>query len=187
MKQSGLWNSLGTHDSLVKWWLCISSSGQAMKFDFLSQIWSWRSRSITFQNSRDLNQCTLHIWSKFGDPSLNRWRGIVRTNSKWGKFWLWSYIWPSMVKVSPHLKKNKNKKTKQKKTHKKTNNRDLNHGLLQLWSKFGDPSLNGWWVIARTSTWLLHTQTGGRTHRQTDRQTQATTIPEGQNWPRVKN
>ena len=63
------------------------------------------------------------------------------------------------------------------------NNRDLNQGLLHLWSKFGDPSLNGWWVTARTSKWLPHTRTDGRTHRQT----QATTIPEGQNWPRVKS
>ena len=62
------------------------------------------------------------------------------------------------------------------------NNSDINQGLLHLWSKFGDPSLNGWWVIARTSKWLPHTRTDGRTHRQT----QATTIPEGQNWPRVK-
>ena len=29
MKQSGLWSSLGTHDSVVViWWLCISSSGE---------------------------------------------------------------------------------------------------------------------------------------------------------------
>ena len=62
------------------------------------------------------------------------------------------------------------------------NNRNLNQGLLHLWSKFGDPSLNGWWVIARTSKRLPHTRTDGRTHRHT----QATTIPEGQNWPRVK-
>ena len=52
--------------------------------------------------------------------------------------------------------------------------------VLHLWSKFGDPSLNGWWAIARTSTWLMHTQTDTQTDRQ------ATTIPEGQNWPRVK-
>ena len=44
-------------------------------------------------------------------------------------------------------------------------------------SKFGDLSLNGWWVIARTN--LV-------TDGQTDGQTQATTIPEGQYWPRVK-
>ena len=30
-------------------------------------------------------------------------------------------------------------------------NRDLNQGLLHLCSKFGDPSLNGSRVIARTS------------------------------------
>ena len=40
--------------------------------------------------------------------------------------------------------------------------------------KFGDPSLNGSWVNARTSKWLIHT----RTHIQM----QATTVPEGQNW-----
>ena len=55
---------------------------------------------------------------------------------------------------------------------------DLDQGLLHIWSKFGDPSLNGWWVIMRTSPWLMH----GQTHRQT----QATTIPKGQNWPRLK-
>ena len=44
------------------------------------------------------------------------------------------------------------------------NNRDLKQGLLHLWSKFGDPSLNGWWVISRTSSWLTH----GRTDTQTD-------------------
>ena len=28
------------------------------------------------------------------------------------------------------------------------NHRDLDQGILQLWFKFGDPSLKGWWVIA---------------------------------------
>ena len=68
MKQSGLWSNLDTHGSLVvTWWLCISSGGEARKFDFLSQIWPWRSRSIATQNNRDLNQCILHLWSKFGE------------------------------------------------------------------------------------------------------------------------
>ena len=49
------------------------------------------------------------------------------------------------------------------------NNRDLNQGVLHLWFRFGDPSLNGSRVITRTSKWL--------THRLTDTQTQATTIP----------
>ena len=87
---------------------------------------------------------------------------MVRRSSKLGKFWLWSWIWPWQSRsIAPQ------------------NNRDLNQGLLHLWSKFGDPSLNGSQVIARTSKWLTHTHT--RTHTQT----QAMTIPEGQNWPRV--
>ena len=43
------------------------------------------------------------------------------------------------------------------------NNRDLNQGLLHLWSTFGDPSLKGWWVIARTNL-----VTDGRTDGRTD-------------------
>ena len=48
------------------------------------------------------------------------------------------------------------------------NNRDLNQGLLHIWSKLCDLYLSGWWVIARTSKCLPHTRTDGRTHRQTD-------------------
>ena len=40
------------------------------------------------------------------------------------------------------------------------NNSDLNQGLLH--SKFGDPSLNGWWVIARTNL-VTDGLTDGRT------------------------
>ena len=50
-------------------------------------------------------------------------------------------------------------------------NRDLNQCILHIWSKFGDFSLNGWWVIARTSRWLPHTWRDGRTHK-TDRHRQ---------------
>ena len=74
MKQSGPWSSLGTQGPLVvMWWLCISNSGKAWKYDFLSQIWPWRPRSIALQNNRDLNQGILHFWSKFVNPSLNGW------------------------------------------------------------------------------------------------------------------
>ena len=38
----------------------------------------------------------------------------------------------------------------------------------------------------RADKQVLTAHTGGRTDGHTDRQTQATTIPEGQNWPRVK-
>ena len=56
----------------------------------------------------------------------------------------------------------------QKKKNNKKNNRDLNQGLSHLWSKFGDPSLNGWWVITRTSWGLTHTH--GHTHIRRQRQ-----------------
>ena len=36
---------------------------------------------------------------------------------------------------------------------------------LHLWSKFGDPSLNGWWVIAQTNL-VTDRLTDGRTQRQ---------------------
>ena len=47
------------------------------------------------------------------------------------------------------------------------NNTDLNQGLYHLWSKFGDPSLNGWGVITQTSWgWCTHTDTHTNRHRQ---------------------
>ena len=105
----------------------------------------------------------MHFWPKFGNTDFNWWWLYARTSSKWGKFWLLSSIWPwSSRSIVPQ------------------NNRDFNQGLFHLWSKFGDSSLNGWWVIARTSWWLTDRHTHTHTH------TQATTIPEGQNWPRVK-
>ena len=72
MKHSGQWSSLGTHGSqVVIWWLCISSSGDTRKFDFLSQILPRWSQSIATENNRNLKQAILHLWSKFGDPSMN--------------------------------------------------------------------------------------------------------------------
>ena len=58
------------------------------KFDSLSQISHWRSiappsppkkqkkqknKQKNPKNDRDLNQCVLHLWSKFSDISLNGW------------------------------------------------------------------------------------------------------------------
>ena len=92
----------------------------------------------------------MHYWSKFGDSNLNKWKVIVRTSSKWGKIRLSSYIWPWRSKsITPK------------------NYRHLNQGVLRLSSKFSDSSVNGWWVIVRTSKWLIHT------HRHTDKHTDA--------------
>ena len=149
MKQSGLRSSLGTHGSLVViWCLCISSSGEARKFDFLSQIWPWRSRSIAPQNNKDHNQRILHLWSKFGDPSLNAWMGDelwCRQALNGVNFDFSPYIWPWRSRsIAPQ------------------NNRDLSWGALHLWSKFGDPSWKGWWVT-RGQTWW---RTDGHRQRQ---------------------
>ena len=71
------------------------------------------------------------------------WWVMAWTSSKWGKFWLWCSINPQ-------------------------NNRALNQCLLHLWSKFGDPSLKCWWIIARTSSWLSDTYTHTHTHAGND-------------------
>ena len=63
------------------------------------------------------------------------------------------------------------------------NNKGLNQGILHLWSKFGDPGLNGSQVIARICSGLTHGWR--RVDGYADRQTQATAIPEGQNRPPV--
>ena len=89
MKQSGLWSSLDTHGSLVViWWLCISSSGETRKFDFLSQIWPWRSKSIR----------------TFG----NRCLSAIGGGNRWSRFAGWVQLsaeaaWPPRSTVSANL------------------------------------------------------------------------------------
>ena len=110
-------------------------------------------------------QVGLHLLSKFGGSNLNRWWVMAWASSKCGKFGISSEIWPWRSRsIAPQ------------------NNRDLNQVVLHLLAKFGGSSLNAWWFMARTSSGLTDTHTDRHTHRQT----QATTIPEGQNWPRVK-
>ena len=97
--------------------------------------------------------------------SVLTYRADKLTSSKWGKFWVLSSIWPwRSWSITPQ------------------NNRDLNQGILHIWSKFGDPSLNGY----RADKLKIDGHMNVHTDRQTHTHTQATTIPEGQNWPRVK-
>ena len=111
----------------------------------------WRSKPIKSKINRDLDSAKMHLRSKFGDSSLNGWRVMGRTSSKWGKIWLSSLIWPWRSRlIMPK------------------NNRHLNKGLLHLCFKIGDSSLNEWWVIVRTSPWLTHTHTDTRTYGHTD-------------------
>ena len=151
MKQSGLWSSLGTHGSLVViWWLCISSRGEARKFDFGSQIWPWRSRSIAPPKTIGILTnvfCTsgrsLVILAWMVDEL---WCGQAQNGVNFDfhiKFDL-----EGQDRLPPHPPHPPHTPTPTP-TH--PNNRDLNQGILHLWSKFGDPSLNGWWVIAWTN------------------------------------
>ena len=61
-------------------------------------------------------------------------------------------------------------------TNHSQNSMNLNHGVLHLWSKFDDPGNE--LSRGQARDWYTHTHT--------DTHTQATTIPEGQNWPRIK-
>ena len=54
--------------------------GEAWKFHFSSHIWPWRSRSITFQNKRDLNEGILHHCCLYG-----RIRPMAGLGSAWVK------------------------------------------------------------------------------------------------------
>ena len=115
-----------------------------IRFDLEGQ-----GQSPLLPNNRELNQCVLHLWSEFAGPSLNGWRVTVRTSSKWGKFGLYSYIWPWRPRsIAPQ------------------NNRDLNH-LNHL--NISDPNLV---ILACTCHELLHGQPSDwQTDRQTDRHT----------------
>ena len=119
------------------------------KFGRKTQVWdwkwNWRSRSINPKINRDLNSAKMHflvqVW-KYLLQLVVTYCADKLTCSKWGKFWLLSSIWPWRSRsIAPQ------------------NKRDLNQGLLHLWSKFGDPSLNSWWIIVQTSSWLtdIHT------------------------------
>ena len=56
-----------------------------------------------------------------------------------------------------------------------------NNSGLHLWPKFGNPSLNGWWVMVQTSSGLTH----GLAHTHTQTEMKATIILKGQKWPPV--
>ena len=121
------------------------------KTQFWNWKWNWRSRSIKTKINRDLNSAMMHFRSKFGNTDFNWWWLIARTNShaQNGVNVDLNSIWPWRSRsIAPQ------------------NNRALNQGLLHLWSRFGDPSLIGWWIITRTRSWLTDTRTHTHTRRQ---------------------
>ena len=93
-----------------------------------------------------------------GGPNLNGWWVIARTSSKWGKFWLRSWIWPWRSRsITP----------------------PKTIGILTKVFYTHDPNLV---ILAWTGDELSRGQTWWRTDWRTDGRTQATTIPEGQYW-----
>ena len=139
-----MWNTLHFHPFLQISKIFQRCKSDANKQDFENKLnLTCQAQSIP---NGDLNQGILQLWSNFGGCSLNGWWVIARTSSKFGKFWFWSLIWPWRSKSSNPQ-----------------NNRDINQGLLHLWSKFGGSSLNWCWVI----TWT-NLVTDGRTDWLTD-------------------
>ena len=109
----------------------------------------------------------MHFWSKFGNPDFNPWWLIARRNSQTQNGVHFDFEVKFDLEGQGHSPPKNNR-------------------YLHIWSKFCDPSLNSCWVIVRTSSWLMETRTYTQTDRRTHTHTQATTIPEGHNWPRVK-
>ena len=68
----------------VKCWIALGFVGQYISKG--SRLWNIGDREVVVgsphQNNRDINQVVLHLWSKFGDPCLNRWWVIMWTNLK---------------------------------------------------------------------------------------------------------
>ena len=63
------------------WWVIVVTSPFLADLDRFSPKWPWRSRSIITIFNRILEGPKIHIWCKFGDPSLKTWRVIVVTSS----------------------------------------------------------------------------------------------------------
>ena len=120
------------------------------------------SSSIKPQNNVDLNQGIVHLWSKFSDPSLKEWRSHGQAQRGVNFDFEVIFDLDGQGQSPPKT-----------------------IGILtKVFYTYGPHMV----IIAWTGDELSRGQTRDyRTHRRTDRQTQAKTIPEGQNWPRVIN
>ena len=107
----------------------------------------------------------MHFLSRFGDSSLNRWQVIVRTSSKWVKFDFQVKFYLEVQDRSPPK---------------------MIGILTKVFCTYVSNLVILAWTVdelscGQASDWYTHR------HTLTDTQTWAMTIPEGQNWPRVKN
>ena len=98
------------------------------------RLWNSRDHETGAENG-DMKRSGL--WSSLGTHGclVVIWWLCISSSSETRKFEFWHKIWPWRSRsIAPQ------------------NNRDLNQGNFHLWSKYGGPSLNGWWVIARRSS-----------------------------------
>ena len=120
--------------------------------------------SIKPKITRDLNCAKVHFCFKFGNLTLDRWWMMAWTSSKYGNFFTFKLNLTLKLKVNYPLK------------------------TIGILTKVLCSSGQNMAILVWTSDKLSHGQASGyHTHRRTDIQMQAMTIPEGRNWPRVKN
>ena len=144
-----LWISLSTHGSggfmvfmcFLWWW--------NRKFRLLNWIWPWRC--FTARSTLPVPPQTMGFLTKVYCTNLVV---LARIDDE---------LWCGQAQngINSNFKLNLTLKVK---VDRSTKNRDLNKGLLHIWTKFGDLRLNGSRVIVRISKWLTYT----RTDRQTD-------------------
>ena len=122
--------------------------------------WPWRSRSIDPIFNRVLKGPKIHILCENGDSRSNPWRVIAQTSSNLRKSVSLSPKWPWRSRsIDPIF------------------NRVLKGPKIHILCENGDSRSNPWRVIAQTSS----------SYRQTDGQTEPTTIPLRPLRPRGKN
>ena len=111
---------------------------------------------------RNLKSAMVHFWSKFGNRILDRW---------------WMMVWTTQNMVIFHFEVKFDLEV----------HSQLPPKTIEILTKVFCSSGPNMVILAWTGDKLLRGQASDyRTHRSTHRQTQATTIPEDQNWPRVK-
>ena len=63
------------------WWVIVRTSQISWNSESKWPKRHWRSRSMTFIFNTSREYHMMHVWCKFGDPSSNMWRVIVRTRA----------------------------------------------------------------------------------------------------------
>ena len=80
-----------------------AAQGRTRGLNFFVWNFAWdRLASRLYAATATTFLMKMHFCSKFGNCNLNCWWVMAWTSSKWGKFWLWSSIWPWRSDQSSH-------------------------------------------------------------------------------------